>query len=205
MEVAVIPPIEWAVASSPKSGEPESGDRYWVSSTSQGTLVAVIDGLGHGAEAAQAAEVALRQVERHGNESMISLFEHCHENLRHTRGAVMSAAVFNVAGNTMTWMGVGNVAGRLLRARLSPHLRCKTLHPARGVLGGRLPPLFATTLPVAPGDILILVSDGIRGGFEEDLALGEPAQRMANRILGRYALATDDALVVVARYRGSVA
>src|SRR4051812_16934568 len=52
-------PLEWAVAGRALSGQLESGDAGLVVALARGTLLAVIDGLGHGSEAAAAAGSAV--------------------------------------------------------------------------------------------------------------------------------------------------
>jgi hypothetical protein len=56
-------------------------------------------------------------------------------------------------------------------------------------------------MPMKEGDTLIFVTDGIRSGFARGLSTGDPPQLMANRILAEYGKGSDDALVLVARYR----
>src|SRR3989442_1880853 len=85
--------IEWGVASLALPGEAESGDRHLVKPVGTGVLVAVVDGLGHGAEAAAAAQAAVAALERHATESPVPLVERCHRALQGTRGVVMSVAV----------------------------------------------------------------------------------------------------------------
>src|SRR5256885_6028210 len=85
--------IEWGVASLALPGEAESGDRHLVKPVGTGVLVAVVDGLGHGAEAAAAAQAAVAALERHATESPVPLIERCHRALQGTRGVVMSVAV----------------------------------------------------------------------------------------------------------------
>ena len=82
--------IEWAVAEMVLPGQVESGDRYLVTPTPDGALVAVVDGLGHGAEAAGAALAAVTCLERAARQPVISLIQSCHGRLAATRGAVMS-------------------------------------------------------------------------------------------------------------------
>src|SRR2546427_4142817 len=77
--------IEWGVASLALPGEAESGDRHLVKPVGTGVLVAVVDGLGHGAEAAAAAQAAVAALERHATESPVPLIERCHRALQGTR------------------------------------------------------------------------------------------------------------------------
>src|ERR687888_8854 len=108
--------IDWGVASLALPGEVESGDRHVVKTFPHGALLAALDGLGHGEQAAAAANRAIRVLQTLETESVVSLLKRCHERLQSTRGVVMSLAVFNALDETMTWVGVGNVEGVLLRA-----------------------------------------------------------------------------------------
>src|SRR5213594_751651 len=55
--------IEWDIAQLTLEGQGKSGDRYFVKSFANSVLVAVLDGLGHGDEAAAAAQVAVDTLE----------------------------------------------------------------------------------------------------------------------------------------------
>jgi hypothetical protein len=57
-------------------------------------------------------------------------------------------------------------------------------------------------LPVAKGDTLVFVTDGIRGDFAEGLSALESPQRAADKILKQHCRGNDDALVLVARLTG---
>src|SRR3989475_13253167 len=52
--------VEWGVASRTLAGEVESGDKHVVKIFPHGALLAAVDGLGHGEEAAAAANMAGR-------------------------------------------------------------------------------------------------------------------------------------------------
>lgn len=194
--------IEWAVGALPLPGQTASGDRHVVKPFSHGVLVAAIDGLGHGGEAAFAAQIAVTTLETFSHESLIPLLKRCHEMLRATRGVVMSLAAFNPRDETMTWLGVGNVEGILVRADPDANPRREALLLRGGVVGGQLPDLRGSIFTVAPGDTLMLATDGIRPEFADTAnTIGEP-QQIADHILAEYGKGTDDALVVVARYVG---
>ena len=194
--------IEWGVAELPLAGQAENGDGYVVQPFADGVLVAAVDGLGHGREAAAAASIAAATLKELPFEPLTALFHRCHERLRHTRGVVMSVAWFQTGERTMAWLGVGNVEGVLQRG--SPHgsPASETLLVRSGLVGSHLPPLRASVLSVNPGDTLIVATDGIRRGFAEEPLRAIRPRRAADRILARYARGTDDALVLVARYLG---
>ncbi|HYY73215.1 MAG TPA: SpoIIE family protein phosphatase [Solirubrobacterales bacterium] len=194
--------IEWGVAELALAGQVENGDRYVVEPFADGILVAVVDGLGHGHEAATAAMLATATIKQAPFEPLTVLFARAHESLRRTRGVVMSAASFRASERTMTWLGVGSVEGLLQHASARRTPASETLMLRSGVVGSHLPRLSASVLPVYAGDTLVLASDGIRRGFAEALTPAAPPQRAAERILARCANRTDDALVLVARYLG---
>lgn len=195
--------IDWAVAGSVLPGQTESGDLHLVRPLPEGALVAVVDGLGHGVEAAEAARIAVGWLEREGARPVISLVRRCHELLARTRGVVMSVAAFNARDETLTWIGVGNVEGVLLRAQATVSPRRESLLLRGGVVGVRLPALSASIVPVMRGDTLIFATDGIESQFAlAPLVPGDPPQPLANHILAHWGRRTDDALVLVARWVG---
>lgn len=195
--------VEWGFASRSVDRAAESGDRCIVTPTHEGALLVVVDGLGHGEKAAEAAQVAVATVHEFTDSSILSIFSRCHERLKGTRGVVMSLALINAAERTMTWAGVGNVEGLLIRGGTGSEARKSHLIQSRGVIGDRLPPLVVSTKSMSEGDIVICFTDGIRTGFDEVLNLRSPPQQIANAILASHRRGDDDALVLVARYLGS--
>jgi xanthosine utilization system XapX-like protein len=198
-----VPAIAWAVATRAVLGETCSGDAHLVKSLPSGTLVAVVDALGHGREAASCATRAVGVLDRYAGEALIPLVRRCHAELRGTRGVVASLVAFDPADDTMTWLGVGNVAGILLRGDARAEPRAEWLMLRGGVIGGQLPPLAASVVAVASGDTLTLATDGIRGDFSQGVSADAPPQLIADRILAAHATRADDALVLAARYLGA--
>jgi serine phosphatase RsbU (regulator of sigma subunit) len=197
--------IAWGAASRPLAADGPSGDGYVVLTHPERTLVAVVDGLGRGHEAAAASHAALRTIARDVHETPIRLVEHCHRQLRGTRGVVLALAVFEEAARRMDWIGVGDVNAILWRADHAARPRVETLFTARGIVGRHLPPLVARTLSVAPGDTLVLATDGVARGFPDVPAPAGTPEETARRILERHGTGADDALVVVADIRGEAA
>ena len=195
--------LEWGVAQQTLTGEKKSGDGYFMKSFGDNVLVAVVDGLGHGEEAAAAARIAIDTLAANVRANIISLFERSHEALRTSRGVVMSAALFNGVDGTATWMGVGNVEGLLVRASTTVKPQRESLLIRPGVLGGRLPALHAAMMPIMAGDTVAFATDGIVGGLAEKVNSRDSPMEIAAGILAHHAKGTDDALVLVARYLGS--
>jgi hypothetical protein len=193
--------IDWGVAARPLHGELRSGDLHVVAPFPGGVLVGAVDGLGHGDEAADAADAVADVLSGSPAEPVVSLVRRCHEALRGTRGAAMSIA--SVAGTgSVSWLGVGNVEAVLLRNDSTTQAR-ESLLLRGGVVGYRLPNLLVSTVSMGVRDLLILTTDGIARFSLDDLLLRDPPARIAAVILARFARATDDALVLVARFRGS--
>jgi phosphoserine phosphatase RsbX len=196
--------VEWGSAGAALEGD-RSGDAHVVAAFPGGTLVAVIDGLGHGPEAADAADAAARVLLAFPGEPVSALVERCHEALRRTRGAVLSVASFDARTSAMTWAGVGNVEGILVRADQAAQPARESIMQRGGVVGYQLPTLRPAALRVTYGDTLVLATDGIRSGFVVDLAITSSPRALAQTIFERHARGTDDALVLVARYVGGAA
>lgn len=202
METIKVPLLEYGFSKSVLPGHGESGDLHLVRCTRSGILIAAIDGLGHGEQAAQAAKIALSVLRTDFDEPVISLVERCHEKLRRTRGAVLSLASIDPEQGMMTWLGVGNVQGVLMRANGAKGPAKELLLLRGGVVGSQLPPLQATVLPIARGDTMYFATDGVRSEFSENLITLENPQRAADRILEQFQSGIDDALVLVARLTG---
>src|SRR5262249_45123354 len=141
-----MPLVEFGSWAKPFSNEEENGDCYMVKTTVSGVLLAVADGLGHGREAAAAARVAMSCVEGYTGSGIIPLFQFCHAELKRTRGVVMNLAFFNGTDSTMTWIGVGNIEGLLVRADPTASPPRESLLLRGGVLGLNLPTLSATVV-----------------------------------------------------------
>ncbi len=203
MEVIRAPLVEYGVAKFVLPGQRESGDHHFIRCKQNGVLVAAIDGLGHGEEAARAAMTAESILQKADAEPIISLVERCHEKLRATRGVVLSLASIDSVHGMITWLGVGNVQGVLVRGGAKKEKAQEVLLLRPGVVGSQLPSLQATVFPIERGDTLFFATDGIRSDFAETLSALENPQRAAERILQGYRTGTDDALVLVARFRGN--
>lgn len=195
-------PIEWSIAKRCRDGETTSGDSAVVCLRQDGVLVAVFDGLGHGPEAARGAQRAADVVRSTGTQDLVALTRRCHEALSGTRGAALTLAFLSSARRELSWLGVGNVEGRLISGDPRVFRLKASLAAARGVPGHELPPVAPETLRLSVGDLLILATDGIRATFADSLDSSGSTEAISERILSAHGKRPDDALVVTLRYLG---
>jgi phosphoserine phosphatase RsbX len=195
--------LDWAAAGRPLPGEDVSGDLAACMPVGDGALLATIDGLGHGAEAAKAAEIARDTIAAHSSEPLASVLRHCHVGLARTRGAAITLARVQCGAGMVQWVGVGNVEAYLVRRGEGGHgsiVASAVLFG--GTAGYRLPRVRDVVADMRVGDLLIMATDGLDRHFVPEIATARPVDRIAAAILDRHARATDDAMVAVARVRG---
>jgi negative regulator of sigma-B (phosphoserine phosphatase) len=193
--------LEVGVAGLAIQGEVNSGDLAVFAPYDLGGLAAVIDGLGHGDDAAAASAIAERVIHEHASAPPADLLQRCHQALRKSRGVVLTAAWFDLEAMELSWAGVGNVEARLVRGAATYGDRHDSALVLGGVVGYNLPPVRPTRTELLPGDAVAFATDGIEADYSSSLTPGLPAQRLAERILSRHGRATDDALAAVVRYR----
>jgi anti-sigma regulatory factor (Ser/Thr protein kinase) len=183
--------------SRPRPGEDANGDAYFVRRRAGQQLLAVVDGLGHGAGARDASAAALEVLSAWQGEPLDEVFRRAHDQLRHTRGAVMGACVVDARGGKFHYAGVGNVEARVFNAPAP-------VRPvsANGTLGARLGTLRVWNYDWAEGATVILASDGLSAKWDiSDYPglLAKSPQMIAGVLARDYSRDSDDATILVAR------
>lgn len=198
------PFLDWAVAGRPLAGQEVSGDLAAVQVTRSRCVIAVIDGLGHGPEAAEAAALAAGVVERHRAEPLDAMLLLVHERLVDSRGAAATLAIVDGDTGRMEWLGVGNVDGTMIRADETARPRTNGVFLCRGILGYQQPDIRPREpIQLEDGDCIVIATDGVRGDLAADVRRETPVDRLATTLLDAHATPDDDALVFVARYRAA--
>lgn len=175
---------------------------HLVKAFANGILMAVVDGLGQGNQAAVAAKTAVSVLRKYAAESVISLAKRCHRTLIMTRGAVITLASLDLRTNNLSWLGIGNVEGVLLRADAAAIPASERLQLHGGLVGYQLPKLQVRSLPIHKGDLIVFATDGISKDFSRSLRPNDPPQRIANHLLEKFFTGNDDGLVLALRYQG---
>lgn len=192
--------ITIAAATRPYPGESANGDAWTVQWHNGACRIAVIDGLGHGPDAAAAAQAAVAALAAQPQLLPEAALRICHDALRGTRGAAISVGTVDAAGSQLTYAGVGNVEAHLWGAS-----QRQRLIAYRGIVGTILPTLRTFTLDLPPAWLLIVHTDGISARFTLPApgeGLPEDHQQFANELLLHRGRQTDDATVVVAGAHG---
>jgi len=196
----MTPQLTWAFRARPLEPGSGSGDLHVVAPFEGGALLAVIDGLGHGSEAAFAAQRAAETMTAAVAAEPSDVVQRCHAALYGTRGAALLVLSLAYREARVSWAGIGNVEGW----RLSSGRR-EALISQAGVVGYQMPRLRSRSAELARGDLFVLASDGISPAFSEILRDPRPPELLAEDVFATYARTTDDALVLVAEYAGEPA
>jgi anti-sigma regulatory factor (Ser/Thr protein kinase) len=181
----------------PLAGETESGDAWAVARQRHTVALMMVDGLGHGPEAAKAAKAALDTLADRPGLRPAEQIEACHAALRPTRGAALAVALLDPAARELRFAGVGNIGACIVDA--GPR---RQLVSHNGIVGHNMRKVQEFTLPCAPGALVILASDGITTQWDLDQHPGLIAcdpSIIAAVLLRDYARGRDDASVLVQR------
>ncbi|QCX80675.1 Serine/threonine-protein kinase RsbT [Streptomyces sp. YIM 121038] len=180
----------------PAEGERHCGDAAAVAFTDRGPTALAVDGLGHGAEAEEAARAAVRCFHRLPDADLPDLFAAAHRALRHSRGAAIG--VLRLRDDTVDYCGVGNVRVALL----SPDDVVRRLSGQPGVVGWNMPPPQVRRLSVPAGTTAVLHTDGVDQRWARDpepFLLRLPPPLLATALVHGFRHSRDDATAVAVK------
>jgi anti-sigma regulatory factor (Ser/Thr protein kinase) len=140
----------------PKRGEDVSGDAWVCQADAQRRLLLVVDGLGHGPAAANAASAAVRVFHEQHQRSPQAIVEAAHAAMRSTRGAALAIAEIDFDRQMVRFAGVGNIA-----ASISSFTKHHNLVSYNGTVGHELWKLQEFCYPWYSNGLLIMHSDGL--------------------------------------------
>jgi negative regulator of sigma-B (phosphoserine phosphatase) len=179
--------------SRPRQGEPVSGDAFLIR-TGTCPLLVVADGLGHGEHAAEAA-LRMIDVARAASDadSPVDILQESSLELAGTRGAVALVARLDSHNSRMTVAGVGNIEVKAL----SQH----PIHPisSPGILGRRIRMIRQYEYTLCPGDLIVLLSDGVSRRMELHPMRNLGVKDLAEAVIREHGQSHDDATCLAAR------
>jgi len=106
----------------PLPGEEICGDAWVVRCHDRGIDVMVVDGLGHGREAAKASAAAVAAFLANAGRSPVQHLDVADAALQSTRGAAMGVAVIDTHRGEVTFGGVGNTVAIIMTGDATQHL-----------------------------------------------------------------------------------
>ena len=191
------PPLTIAGVSVSMAGEAVCGDTWDVQYRHDGAFTLLVDGLGHGAFAADAATAARSIFRSRTFTDPSAALSAIHEGIRHTRGAAGAIAKLHVKGRSISVAGVGNVCTAICG---SDEVRQAVSH--NGTLGHEARYFKEYSYPWEPGALLVMHSDGLSSHWSLDpypgLRQRHPAL-IAAVLYRDFSRRRDDVTVVVAR------
>lgn len=188
--------MDWAFAGRAMYPDDPSGDAHVVCAAGDTILVGVLDGRGHGPEAAEASSRMVDLIREAPDLALDALLRRGDEALQGSRGTAVTLARIDRNTLEMTWIAVGNVVG----ARISRTGEVTRLPLTPGCsLAFHMGEPSAQTVPVAEGDLLVFATDGIERDFVEKVDAAMSPEQIAADVLKRCRKKTDDALVLAAR------
>jgi anti-sigma regulatory factor (Ser/Thr protein kinase) len=152
-------PLHVAAVSQPIKGEDVCGDGWAVRHSDESILVMVVDGLGHGILAAEAAREAERIFRESRTDSPAPILQDAHDALRKTRGAAMAIATLHRERKTITFAGIGNIGASIVGPAGS-----RGMASHNGTVGHHLHRIQEFTFPWSADSVLIMYSDGLKSG-----------------------------------------
>ena len=190
-------PGRWMVGgiNVPVKGEEICGDAWAVRCHDRGIDAMLVDGLGHGPDAAKAASAAVATFLSKSRRSPLEHLENADGALRATRGAAAGVAVFDLQNGEMTFAGIGNTAAVIITDGAS-----QQLVSFGGIVGQRTTPHREFTSPWSSESTYVAHSDGIgtRWNLADYPGLAvQPPSLIAGVLYRDFSRGKDDASIVV--------
>jgi len=189
--------LEVGVVSEPLAGEDVSGDGWGMRSSIDGILLMVVDGLGHGLLASEAAREAERVLSETRESSPKDIIYSIHAALRKTRGAAAAIARIDIQKGLLSYAGVGNISATILTLSSS-----RSIASHNGILGLNTERVQEFTFPWNADNILVMHSDGLASRWDLQRYTGiwnKPSSVIAAVLHRDFSRGRDDVTVLVAK------
>ncbi|HEY1810094.1 MAG TPA: SpoIIE family protein phosphatase [Acidobacteriaceae bacterium] len=181
----------------PYPGERVCGDAWAFQHSEERMVVLLTDGLGHGLDAAEAAQEAVATFHKRSEKGPADILGFLHDSLRKTRGAVAAVAELRPKQGTLVYAGVGNVSASVLTGGAS-----RSLVSHNGTLGMVTSRIQEFNTPWTQDSMLVLHSDGVQPKWDLSSYAGLVTRHPAiigAALLRDFRRQRDDASVVVVK------
>ena len=183
----------------PIAGETKCGDGWAERHTASHSIFMVVDGLGHGPGAAEAAEEAIAAFHRIESPNPVDILDEAHHCLRKTRGAALSVAAIDHEARKVRFAGIGNVAGAIVTASKS-----QSMVSHNGIVGHSAARIQDFSYDWPSAATLTMTSDGItsQSNLMKYPGIAAHSPLVAAALIYRdFSRRRDDATVLIARER----
>jgi anti-sigma regulatory factor (Ser/Thr protein kinase) len=189
--------LQVGAISIPLRGETVCGDGWATRRNGSGAWFLVVDGLGHGCFAADAAREAERVFAESGSELPSLILTDIHDALKKTRGAAAAIAHVNQEKQTLCFAGLGNISATVATSQTS-----RGIASYNGTLGHQMHRMQEFNLPWNQDSVLIMHSDGLSSRWDLSKSRGIWSRHpslIASVLYRDFAKERDDVTVLVAR------
>jgi len=139
-------------------GEKVCGDGYAVKKVENGFQFFMGDGLGHGINAHEAAQEAIKAFMECKEKSPAEVLRYIHQSVKKTRGLVATVANLDITDQKWSICGIGNISTSVYTG-----LTAKNYTPYNGILGHNIPRTLNDSFQdLEKYQTLIMHSDGLR-------------------------------------------
>jgi anti-sigma regulatory factor (Ser/Thr protein kinase) len=145
------------------TGESVSGDGWAVERVARRTLMLLVDGLGHGIIAANAAREAVRLFHENVQHAPAAIVQVLHDGLRSTRGAAVAVSEIVSDRGIVKFAGVGNVSAAIVTPGTRRHLVSHN-----GTAGHAVRRIDEFTYPWPKDGVLVKHTDGLGTHWDLD-------------------------------------
>ena len=183
----------------PASGETCSGDGWFYHHRPGELTVAVVDGLGHGEKAKEAATRALETFSQCHAQPLSEILAEMNLACRGTRGAAAGVARINTAEQHIRFAGIGNISASVV----APDGMKKGIPSINGILGMHAGQIPEQTAVWHPGNYLVMHSDGLLNRWDGKWIVQRPRELTLKAALmyRDFGKGHDDATVLIAKLR----
>ncbi|MFG3448410.1 ATP-binding protein [Stenotrophomonas sp. NPDC047960] len=133
------------------------GDAWHLHADAQAVVVTLIDGLGHGLPAADAAHAGVSAAAACGVAAPADVIAAMHAGMSGTRGGAVAVARVEVASGALQFAGIGNISAGLHQATTT---RGMASHP--GIVGVQFRKAQPFHFHATAGTLLLMHSDGLQ-------------------------------------------
>ena len=151
-----LPALTVGAVCLPVRGEQQCGDAWAMKQSQDTTLLMLVDGLGHGPDAAVAANLAVAIFEKYERRSPAELLELIHAALCSSRGAAVAVAEVSLGQRSVRFAGVGNISGLILAGETA-----RNMVSHNGTAGVNVRKIQEFRYDWPEGGLLVLHSDGV--------------------------------------------